>query len=56
LGREIFIIHNGLQRAGNHNVQWTGVNNTGSFVPSGIYFCRLTSESDVLTKKMVLNR
>ena len=56
LGREIFTIHNGLQRAGNHNVQWTGVNNTGSFVPSGIYFCRLTSESDVLTKKMVLNR
>jgi len=56
LGREIFIIHNGLQRAGNHNVQWTGVNNTGSFVPSGIYFCRLTSESDVFTKKMVLNR
>ena len=56
LGREIFTIHKGLQRAGNHNVQWTGVNNTGSFVPSGIYFCRLTSESDVLTKKMVLNR
>jgi len=56
LGREIFTIHKGLQRAGNHNVQWTGVNNTGSFVPSGIYFCRLTSESDVFTKKMVLNR
>jgi len=56
LGREIFTIHNGLQRAGNHNVQWTGVDNAGSFVPSGIYFCRLTNESDVLTKKLVLNR
>ena len=56
LGKEIFTIHNGLQRAGNHNVQWTGVDNTGSFVPSGIYFCRLINESDVLTKKLVLNR
>ena len=56
LGREVFTIHNGLQREGNHNVQWTGVDNTGNLAPSGIYFCRLTSESDVITKKMVLNR
>ena len=56
LGREVFTIHNGLQREGNHNVQWTGVDNTGNLVPSGIYFCRLTSERDILTKKMVLNR
>jgi hypothetical protein len=56
LGREVFTIHRGLQRAGNHNVQWTGVDNTGNLVPSGIYFCRLTSERDVLTKKMILNR
>jgi len=56
LGREVFTIHNGLQREGNHNVQWTGVDNKGNLVPSGIYFCRLTSERDILTKKMVLNR
>jgi len=56
LGREVFTIHNGLQREGNHNVQWTGVDNTGNPAPSGVYFCRLTSERDILTKKMVLNR
>ena len=56
LGREVFTIHSGLQREGNHNVQWTGVDNTGNLVPSGVYFCRLTSESEMLTKKMVLNR
>jgi hypothetical protein len=56
LGREVFTIHSGLQREGNHNVQWTGVDNTGNLVPSGVYFCRLSSESEMLTKKMVLNR
>jgi len=56
LGREVFTIHSGLQREGNHNVQWTGVDNTGNPVPSGVYFCRLSSESEMLTKKMVLNR
>ena len=56
LGKEIYTIHNGLQRAGKHNVQWTGINNQGDFVPSGVYFCRLKTGTEVLTKKMVLNR
>jgi len=56
LGKEIYTIHNGLQRAGKHNVQWTGINNHGDFVPSGVYFCRLKTGTEVLTKKMVLNR
>jgi len=56
LGKEVFTIHKGLQRAGSHNVQWTGVDNSGAIAPSGIYFCRLTSESDILTQKMILNR
>ena len=56
LGREIYTIHNGLQRSGNHNVQWTGINNQGDLAPSGVYFCRLKTEVEVLTKKMVLNR
>ena len=56
LGREIYTIHDGLQRSGNHNVQWTGINNQGDLAPSGVYFCRLKTEAEVLTKKMVLNR
>jgi Flagellar hook capping protein len=56
LGREIYTIHDGQQRSGNHNVQWTGINNQGDLAPSGVYFCRLKTEAEVLTKKMVLNR
>ena len=56
LGREIYTIHNGIQRTGNHNVQWTGVDNNGSLVPSGIYFYHLKTKDEVLTKKMILNR
>ena len=56
LGREIYTIHSGLQRKGAHNVQWTGVNNQGDLVPSGVYICRLKTEVEILSKKMVLNR
>ena len=56
LGREIYTIHNGLQRSGNHNIQWTGIDNQGGFVPSGVYFCRLKTESEILTKKMVYSK
>ena len=56
LGREIYTIHDGQQRSGNHNVQCPGINNQGDLAPSGVYFCRLKTEAEVLTKKMVLNR
>ena len=54
LGREIYTIHSGLQHKGAYNVQWTGVNNQGDLVPSGVYICRLKTEVEILSKKMVL--
>ena len=39
---------------GRHDYQWDGKNTGGTGVGSGVYFYRLVSEKQVLTKKMVL--
>ncbi|MFA6542197.1 MAG: CotH kinase family protein [Bacteroidota bacterium] len=49
VGREIAVLANGMQEAGEHSVQW----NAGQ-LPSGIYFYRLQSEKFVATKKLLL--
>jgi len=56
LGKEVYTVLNDYQRAGKHNVLWTGINNKGLQVQSGIYFYRLTSESEITTKKMVYTK
>lgn len=56
MGRTINILYKGRQRAGNHNVLWSGVDQNNNSVPSGIYFYRLQAGSTTKTKKMALNR
>ena len=56
LGKEVYTVLNDYQRAGKHNVLWTGINNKGLQVQSGIYFCRLTTDSEITTKKMVYTK
>ena len=56
LGKEVYTVLNGYQRTGKHNVLWTGINNKGLQVESGIYFYRLTTDSEITTKKMVYTK
>jgi len=56
LGKEVYTVLNGYQRAGKHNVLWTGINNKGLQVQSGVYFYRLTTDSEITTKKMVYTK
>jgi len=56
LGKEVYTVLNGYQRAGKHNVLWTGINNKGLQVQSGIYFYRLTTDSEITTKKMIYTK
>ncbi len=42
--------------AGSHEVVWLGTNNSGSVCASGIYFLRLQSSNDEITRRMVLLR
>ena len=53
-GYLIYMFHDGNQRAGKHNIQWTGVDQDYNRVPNGVYFCRLKTETSSRTMKMVL--
>ncbi len=49
LGREIAVLFEGEQNAGEHTVVWNA-----SAVPSGIYFYRIETPGFVDTRKMIL--
>jgi len=55
-GKMVYKFHDGFQRAGNHNILWTGVNQNQRTVPSGVYLCQLKMESNTITKKMVVSK
>ena len=52
-GREIKnILKNKLMHTGNFNQQWDGRNNMGELVASGVYIIRISSEQQVLRRKI----
>ncbi len=51
IGREVAILVDGVQSAGRHEVAFTGAD-----LPSGVYFYRLQTANEVITKKMALVR
>lgn len=56
LGREIKNLLNEIATAGNHYVNWNGVNDAGQQVSSGIYFAKVKAENQAKTIKMLLVR
>ncbi len=54
-GREVVTLFEHAEYAeGSHQVLWTGRNQAGNFVSSGIYFCRLTGQGFSRKMKMAL--
>jgi hypothetical protein len=53
-GRRIARIEDSVQDAGSYQKVWSGYNEDGAVVSSGVYFCRLTSGKNYMTKKMIL--
>lgn len=53
-GRLVRTLVNGVKPAGDHSVVWNGLNDSGIPVGSGVYLTRLHSESDLLSRKMIL--
>jgi photosystem II stability/assembly factor-like uncharacterized protein len=53
-GRLIRILTNDMREKGKHKVFWDGMDNTGTDVNSGIYFCRISAGDFVATRKLLL--
>ena len=57
LGQRVKVLAEGEFEAGIHQAVWTGDNEHGSRVASGVYFCRLTAgDGFVQTTKMLLTK
>jgi subtilisin family serine protease len=55
-GRRVRALEQGVGSVQPVTVGWDGRDGQGRVLPSGVYFVRLTSGSDVLTSKIVLSR
>lgn len=54
LGERVKVLQSGYLSAGAHTVEWTGVNDRGERVATGLYLYRLTQGQFSETRKMVL--
>ena len=55
-GQEIVTLTEGYQSVGHHELQWSGINQAGQTVSTGVYFCRLISDNSQQTIKMLYLR
>jgi hypothetical protein len=53
-GRRVRVLADGIRAAGEHSVIWDGRDGAGSPVSSGSYFYRLTSDDEVISRKMTM--
>ena len=53
-GQKVFDLHKGVLSAGQHRLQWNGTDNNNREVASGIYFYKLTTQNETISKKMLL--
>ena len=55
-GRRVATVVSGVRDAGEHNFDWNGTDDAGNRVGAGVYFYRLETGKQSLTKKLVLMR
>ena len=55
MGRQVnFLIDGESFSSGYHSVNWSGLDNTGNKVPSGVYIYRIKAGNFIADKKMLL--
>lgn len=55
-GNEVIKLQNAYKAAGNYELQWNGLDQSGNPVNTGVYFCRLQADEHSKTIKMVYLR
>ena len=50
------LLDRAMKQKGTHSVEWRGLDSSGRTVSSGVYFYRLTSGKETISRKMVLLR
>jgi flagellar hook assembly protein FlgD len=55
-GQKIRSLVDGIAEPGRHEVLWSGRSDSGEPVSSGLYICKIQTEKQVETRKMVLIR
>lgn len=55
-GQLVKTVENGRRQAGDHRVVWDGTNDRGEAVSAGVYFYRLKTDTDMVSKRMVFVR
>jgi hypothetical protein len=55
-GSRVRALENGSKPAGRHTILWDGRNDAGVQIGSGVYYYRLKTGKDVITKKLVIVR
>jgi hypothetical protein len=53
-GRKVRTLVSSQKRSGNYTVSWNGRDESGRSLPSGVYFYRLVTGGETLTRKMIL--
>jgi hypothetical protein len=56
LGEIVFTLKDGIHEPGSYLLQWTGSDQNGRLLPSGLYFCRLQADGYSGTIKLLLVR
>ena len=54
LGKQVRVLVNGSQAAGQYQVRWDGRDASGYQVTSGVYLYRLVAGTEVAIRKMIL--
>src|SRR5207237_8489468 len=52
-GQRVRDLLNGFERAGEHRVNWDGLDNSGRRVSSGLYICRMETGGRTLSRRIV---
>jgi hypothetical protein len=53
-GKQVRSLGDNYQQAGTYTIRWDGLNESGTLVPSGVYFIRVSAGNETLNHRIVM--